>query len=60
MKTILDAAYMILVKLGLPTKYWLKAIYTTIYFQNLILSCYCPDTVLAEIWFGKWQSVSYL
>lgn len=58
MKTILDAVYIMLVEL--PTKYWLETIYITIYFQNLILSCYCLDTVLAEIWFGKWQSVSYL
>ena len=49
-----------LVELGLPTKYWLETIYITICFRNLILSCYCLDTVLAEIWFGKWQSVSYL
>ena len=59
MRTILDATYMILVKLELPIKYWPQVIYTTTYFQNLILLYCYSDTILAKIWFKKQKSVSY-
>jgi len=53
MRTILDAAHIIFVDSGLPTKYWLETIYITVYLWNLILSHCCSDIILAEIWFGK-------
>ena len=60
MRTILDTARTMLVESGLPTKYWPEAVRTTIDLRNLIPSRRHPDTIPAEMWFGKRQNVSHL
>jgi len=60
LQTILNGARTAMAESGLPTRYWVDAVQTTVYVQNLVLSSWWPHTIPAELWHGKWQDVSHL
>jgi len=45
---------------GLPVKYWADAVQTIVYTQNLLPNPRQPIIILAELWTGRHQDISYL
>ena len=60
MRLLLNGARSVLAESGLPIKYWTDAVNMVTYVQNFIPSVRCPGSILAELWNGQRQDISYL
>ncbi|KAL4385642.1 hypothetical protein GQ457_15G013260 [Hibiscus cannabinus] len=59
-RTVMEMARFILMEKNLPKKFWAKAVRTTIYLLNRLLTKAVQDKTPVETWFGRKPSTKHL